>query len=133
VRSLHRHGIENGIVDGGVDFQSGRMTFVLLLNLANMPEQFKGLIHSACTSFLGDAWQRISDGQSSGQLDHVPRLHVRVSPAEKQVLELLRLGKTNWEIGQILGKSELTIKTQLRRLYIKTQTSNRTQLTALIP
>ncbi len=133
VCSLLKHGIENGIVDGGVDIQSGRMTFVLLLNLANMPEQFKGLIHSACTNFLGDAWQRISDLETSEHVQQMSQVHILVSPAERQVLELLRLGKTNWEIGQILGKSELTIKTQLRRMYVKTHTANRTQLSALIP
>ena len=128
--SLRRHSIKNGIVDGIVDFQTSRMAFAFLLNVANITEHLKDLTRGACTHYLHDAWQRISESE----------IHARpscaqhpLSPAEQQVLTLLRLGKTNWEIGHILGKSELTVKTQLRRLYIKTGTSNRTQLSLLIP
>ena len=56
---------------------------------------------------------------------------VEFSDAERKVLELLRLGKSNWEIATILGKSPSTVKTQLGKLYEKTGTLNRTQLSKL--
>lgn len=127
-RGLQRYGVENGIVDGIVDYENGRMTFALLLNFATPPEQFKTLTHGVCTSCVRDAWRRISDAEFGARQS---KPVVRVTHAERQVLELLTLGKTNWEIGHILGKSELTIKTQLKRLYVKTRTSNRTQLSTL--
>ena len=127
-RSLQRYSIENGIVDGMVDYVNGRMTFALLLNFATPPEQFKALIRGVCTSRVCDAWRRIGDAEFGARQS---KPVVRVTHAERQVLELLTLGKTNWEIGQILGKSELTIKTQLKRLFVKTRTSNRTQLSTL--
>ncbi len=129
-QSLNRHSIKNGIVDGIVDFQTSRMVFAFLLNLADVTEHAKDLAHGACTHYLHDAWQRISESE---MLARASRAQHPLSPAEHQVLTLLRLGKTNWEIGHILGKSELTVKTQLRRLYVKTGTSNRTQLSLLIP
>ena len=49
-------------------------------------------------------------------------------PAELEVLRWVRLGKTNQEIGMILGRSRFTIKTHIQRMLAKTGLDNRTQL-----
>jgi len=50
-----------------------------------------------------------------------------ISPREVEVLHWLREGKSNGEIGQILGISGLTVKNHLQRLYRLLGVSNRTQ------
>ncbi|MFT4678439.1 MAG: DNA-binding NarL/FixJ family response regulator [Litorivivens sp.] len=48
---------------------------------------------------------------------------------QRDVLLLLRLGKTNDEIAKELEISVNTVKTHLKSLYIKLEVSNRTQAT----
>lgn len=48
-----------------------------------------------------------------------------LSPREAEVLLWLAQGKTNAEIGLILGTSELTVKTQIHKLYQKIGVENR--------
>jgi DNA-binding CsgD family transcriptional regulator len=51
--------------------------------------------------------------------------------AELQVLRWVRAGRTNREIGQILCKSEFTVKTHVQRMLAKTGLDNRLQLAML--
>ena len=46
---------------------------------------------------------------------------------ETEILSWLYMGKTNWEIGQILGVSEKTVKNNLYTIYQKLNVANRTQ------
>ena len=47
---------------------------------------------------------------------------------ERETLSWLYLGKTNWEIGCILGISEKTVKNRMSAVFDKLGASNRTQL-----
>ena len=53
------------------------------------------------------------------------------TPAEREVLRWLSLGRTNREIGKILFKSEFTVKTHVQRMLAKTGFDNRLQLASL--
>ena len=53
-----------------------------------------------------------------------------VSPSERACLEWVTEGKTNWEIGMILGISEKTVEKHLCSCMRKTNSVNRTQLVA---
>jgi DNA-binding CsgD family transcriptional regulator len=52
----------------------------------------------------------------------------QMTRAELEVLRWVRLGKTNHEIGMILGRSRFTVKTHIQRMLAKTGLDNRTQL-----
>ena len=54
------------------------------------------------------------------------------TPRETEILSWLYLGKTNWEIGQIIGISEKTVKNNLYAIYQKLNVGNRTQALARI-
>lgn len=54
-----------------------------------------------------------------------------LSLREQEVLRWLCQGKTNWEIGQILGISALTVKNHVRSILKKLNVGNRTQAVAL--
>ena len=49
---------------------------------------------------------------------------------ERDVLHWMLEGKTNWEIGQISGRSEHTIKHQVERILVKLDATNRAQAVA---
>ena len=49
----------------------------------------------------------------------------RLTKRETEIMHLVSQGKTNWEIAQILGLSEETVKTNLKRVSQKLNTVNR--------
>jgi DNA-binding CsgD family transcriptional regulator len=51
----------------------------------------------------------------------------RLTERERQVLKWISIGKTNWEIGKILGISEFTVKNHVQNLLKKLSVTNRTQ------
>ncbi len=51
----------------------------------------------------------------------------KLSAREAEVLHWLRLGKSAWEVARILGRSEHTVKNQMRNLYGKLGASNRVE------
>ena len=55
---------------------------------------------------------------------------VRLTPRERVVLGWMIEGKTNWEIAQIGGRSEHTVRHQVARLLSKLKASNRAQAVA---
>lgn len=55
---------------------------------------------------------------------------VRLTPREREVLGWMIEGKTNWEIAQIAGRSEHTVRHQVARLLAKLTASNRAQAVA---
>lgn len=58
--------------------------------------------------------------------------HRKVTEREMEIVRWLAAGKTNWEVGQILGISDLTVKSHVQRLLNKTGTKSRTQMVAQI-
>lgn len=58
--------------------------------------------------------------------------NIAFTPRETEILSWLYLGKTNWEIGQIIGISEKTVKNNLYAIYQKLNVGNRTQALARI-
>ncbi len=48
-----------------------------------------------------------------------------LTPREREVIQWLPEGKTNWVIGQILGCDESTVKKHLQRSYRKLRVENR--------
>jgi DNA-binding CsgD family transcriptional regulator len=52
---------------------------------------------------------------------------IRLTSKEAEVLDWLRQGKSAWEVAQILGRSEHTVKNQMRTIYGKLGARNRAQ------
>lgn len=51
---------------------------------------------------------------------------------EHEILQWLGSGKTNWEIAQVLGLSEYTVKNHVQRILLKLKVKNRAQAVAKI-
>lgn len=62
---------------------------------------------------------------------HVPCKVVELTSRQREVMELVCLGKTNWEIGTILGISEATVKNHVNQCCRKLGAVNRTRLAVL--
>jgi DNA-binding CsgD family transcriptional regulator len=54
-----------------------------------------------------------------------PEEPVALSQREIEIMEWVRIGKTNFEIGVILNLSAFTVKNHLQRIYKKVGTSGR--------
>lgn len=54
----------------------------------------------------------------------------QLTPRELEVLHWAQAGKTNWEIGSILGIAEFTVKNHMRAIMHKLHVSNRTHAVA---
>ena len=57
----------------------------------------------------------------------VPRDSRVVTPRQQAILLLIKDGKTNSEIAQVLGCSQWTVKNHIQRILRKLQVSNRAQ------
>lgn len=58
--------------------------------------------------------------------------NVLVTPREVEIIECIKTGKTNQEIGNILHISQNTVKTHLKRPFQKLKVSRRAQLAAML-
>ncbi len=126
--NLRRHQIDNGILDASVESGTGRLAFIKLFNVGVSPALDANVLRQCVTPLLAEFWKHI-EAASPGIVSSVqPR--PTLTAAELKVLQWLREGKTNWEIGRILGKSELTVKTQIQHMLRKTRFKSRHVLVA---
>lgn len=61
---------------------------------------------------------------------HIPANTCHLSPRELTVLLWMKEGKTNWEIAQILGLSERTVRFHVGGIFEKLDVTSRTQAVA---
>ena len=77
--------------------------------------------------FLQQAWVRTQiDRPAEGAADH-PAGAGLLTSREQEVLKWIHLGKSNIEIGTILGISPLTVKNHVQKILRKLNVQNRTQ------
>lgn len=115
-------GLSNALAHGTPTLPGGS-TFFLLAGLQAPPAAHHAQLLRLLLPHLHLALQRVCVAPSPA----VPRA---LSPREIQVLRWLREGKSNDEIGIILGISGLTVKNHLQRLYKLLGVSNRAHAVA---
>lgn len=115
--------LEHALAHGSPALPGGS-TFFLLCGLPRPPGARQARFLELLLPHMHLALQRISVG---GERRAATRA---LSPREAEVLHWLREGKSNDEIGQILGISGLTVKNHLQRLYKLLGVSNRAHAVA---
>lgn len=85
---------------------------------------FAPYLHIALNRALGSKLLRHTPGPNH-------ELFSILSSREAEISRWVARGKTNWEIGQILGISDKTVKTHLQNIFFKLQASSRAQIAAL--
>lgn len=117
-------GLTNGITTGMLERERGFATFFSFAGGdANGTQRFTGLLE-----YLLPFVHRVLIANT-----HTP-LFNRVkglSPREMTVLLWMKEGKTNWEIAQIVGVTERTVRFHVEGIFMKLDVSSRTQAVAV--
>ncbi|MBV8503823.1 MAG: helix-turn-helix transcriptional regulator [Paucibacter sp.] len=132
--SLGRERLRNALV-GGTERLYGGATFFAFFEMPSAPTERHEFFLHLLVPHLHQAFLRIiANSEMLGQGTGV--VHRPISPQspltarELEVMSYLLVGKTNVEIGMILGLSSLTIKNHLQKIYRKLSVSNRVQAMA---
>lgn len=113
----------HGLMHGSGALVAGGSAFVLLGLPVEAGFRESGLLQ-LLLPYLHLARQRIATTAQA------PAQAPRVSPRQAEILQWLREGKSNEEIGRLLGISALTVKNHLQRLYRQLGVNNRTHAVA---
>lgn len=117
---FHEFNMKNMLLHGFADVETGYVTYfglyeVVPAGLTKYQSRINSLaevIHNKLLSCLTET--RMPSANTA-----------KITSAEQEVLLWLRKGKTNWEIGKILGKSQWTVKTQVQHILRKMDVPNR--------
>lgn len=128
---FHDTGLNNLLTHGTVDTD---MRSALCFHIARQPTG-AGAQQAAVLRLLAPhmalALRRVMSAPGFDGASNAPSWLPRLTERERLVLHWMRHGKTNWEIAQICGRSEHTIKNQVERVRQKLQVANRAQACAL--
>jgi len=122
------HGFKNCVVDGLLAPIAGRFTFLTLFDVCGDAYRCPKALRKFATLPAHRAWLE----RSSPPADDLSVNSTAFTLTERNLVELLRKGKTDKEMGRILGKSPATVKIQLRGLRDKLRVRNRTELISLL-
>jgi transcriptional regulator EpsA len=106
----------------GTERLPGGATFFVLFGLPHRPQPRQAYFLELLLPYLHMSLQRVGAGQAQARAGTLAR---PVSAREAEILHWVREGKSNEEIGLILGISGLTVKNHLQRLYRLLGVSNR--------
>jgi transcriptional regulator EpsA len=124
---LRAQGLDNVLLHG-TEKLAGGATFFALFGMPQRPHARHAYFLELLLPQLHLAMLRIGQGSGAG-----PSRGEGVRPVSRREMEILhwvREGKSNDEVGQILGISGLTVKNHLQRIYKTLGVRNRTQAVA---
>lgn len=133
---IHASRFGRQIMDAGTDLGLNEGLVVPMFT----PDQPTGMVSLALEERIDDptikatlevpiihAFNRLLHFLEPGLMPNQVKLTLR----EIDILHYVAAGKTNWEIGKVLGISENTVKKTLQNVLAKYQTSSRTHAVAL--
>jgi transcriptional regulator EpsA len=123
---LQRLGAESVIVHGTYDSLGKPMSLFVLAAMPGDLSREHAFLLELIVPYLHLGWMR---SQLSGSLDESGATAQSVDPLtarEKEILRWIHLGKSNFEIGTILGISPLTVKNHVQKILRKLNVQNRT-------
>ena len=110
---LRKHELENVAVYGVVEKDSRHMTFTALYGIS---EEWNACTIEKLRFISSSVHEKLMRCSS---VNHPSNDLLMLSDAEQKIVEWLRRDKSNWEIAQILGKSEGTVKNQVKKIFMK--------------
>lgn len=139
VQAARRFGFYNMICHGQVDLDQHHMSYV---TFNRIPEQVRARhqqIAAHVMPHLHNCLVRIGRTKGAGAIPRTPddksdasgsTLPGSVTERQMDILQLIALGKTNWEIGQILNTSVDNVKYHIKRLAVTFGANSRTAIIA---
>ncbi|GAB2873135.1 hypothetical protein GCM10027277_48010 [Pseudoduganella ginsengisoli] len=134
--AAHRHTAQSNVFANVLVHGSGALaggaTFFALFGMPFRPGPRHAYFLELLMPHMHMALLRIVAGSAAPDAAVQPALEAGrpVSRREMEILQWVREGKNNQEIGRILGISEWTVKNHLQRLYKNMGVSNRAQAVA---
>jgi transcriptional regulator EpsA len=122
---LQRCGFEHVLVHGVREVQGEYASFFVFAGLQARPTERDSYLLELLMPYMHLALQRMRQFEDQRSTASTPA--VLLSRREIQVLHWVKNGKTNSEIGQILGISAPTVKHHLQKIMRKLNVSNRAQ------
>ena len=113
---------------GAREARDDQGSFFVFLNMPEVPGEREYYLADLLMPHMHMALQRVF-GANGKVVERAP-LEAQLTGREIQVLERMRDGKTNHEIGAILRISPLTVKNHVQNILRKLEVSNRTQAVA---
>ncbi|WP_218511144.1 LuxR C-terminal-related transcriptional regulator [Variovorax sp. dw_308] len=114
-------------------FAHGPEHFMASIALYNVPPEFEARGEALKHALLPALHRALCRVQPSPMaVPDAPARRLRLTPVETDIVRLLIQGKTNKEIGQLLGKSAETIKSRISPLMRRCGVKNRTELVSMI-
>lgn len=126
---LARHGFANVLGHGAPEIQGANGSFFVFLRMPHEPTARDAHLANLLMPYLHMALYRMlaKEAEAGGVSSGEPGSAAMLSRREMQVLEWVRNGKTNPEIGQILSISPLTVKNHVQKILRKLNVTNRAQ------
>ncbi len=122
VQAARRHGFRNLVGHGMADIKSKAASYFALANVDRWSGREAALLE-ILVPHMHLALVNLAD--------ELPKVEpVRLSPREREVLAWIKEGKSNEEIGMILGISPGTVKVHVKNILAKLDATTRTQAVA---
>lgn len=129
LENFHRHGLLNMAVHGVCDHDKHTASFFGFACIPAPLTQRHGYLLKLLVPHLHVALMRVVANPRAVEAG-VPAPQARLTLREMEILQWISSGKSNWEIAQMFGLSESTIKNHVHHILGKLQTSTRAQAVA---
>ena len=124
---LHDIGADSLMVHGTYDSLGKPVSLFIVGALAGQPGSEQAFLLELIVPFLHLAWMRSRLARPPEDTQAAARTPDLLTVREKEILRWIHLGKSNSEIGTILGISPLTVKNHVQKILRKLNVRNRTQ------
>lgn len=126
---FRQKGFSRVAVAANTEMRDGCTTYLCMTDPRAEPQEGEALRRnlSIMTPILHSVLSRLAFEESQKEKDDPAAV---LTPREREILDWIRMGKTNSEISCILGVAVSTIKNHVQRILIKLQVNNRTQAIA---
>jgi LuxR family transcriptional regulator, quorum-sensing system regulator CviR len=126
ITTARQFGLRDGITTGSVDQACGVATFCSFAS----EEALDGKRLVPLVEYLGAYIHMALLKSVPKSLPQTDRCVKGLSSREVTILNWMKNGKTNWEIGKILGVSERTIRFHIESIFSKLEVTSRSQAVA---
>ena len=124
---LHALGADNVLVHGTYDSLGKPVSLFVLGGMPGEVGVDQSFLLELMAPFLHLAWVRSQLARAPEEAHATARTADLLTAREKEILHWIHLGKSNFEIGTILGISPLTVKNHVQKILRKLNVRNRTQ------
>ncbi|HWZ62601.1 MAG TPA: XrtB/PEP-CTERM-associated transcriptional regulator EpsA [Steroidobacteraceae bacterium] len=124
---LHAIGTDSVLVHGTYDSLGKPVSLFVLGATSGELGPEREFLFELIAPFLHLAWMRSQLARAPEDVQSRAHTAALLTTREKEILRWIHLGKSNFEIGTILGISPLTVKNHVQKILRKLNVRNRTQ------